>query len=167
MEAGQGGAAVTLVLFTQSPQALRLVQKEALGSAPRVASPFSKAAAEKARREPGHGLGAKGRIQERRIWSGVERRTQAPLSSPAPQLVPSEFGMDGQMRGADTMAGTLEVRGRLPGHPPARPCQWAVPLLPDGNAVTGADLLGVLEEPGGTGDDAAGQPGGENGTGVG
>ena len=43
--------------------------------------------------------------------------------------------------------------------PPAGPSQRLVPLVPDGDPVTGADLLLVLAEVGGPGDDATGEAG--------
>ena len=43
------------------------------------------------------------------------------------------------------------------GIPPALSSEWFVPLVPDGDSITGTDLLLVLPEGRGPGDDSTGQ----------
>lgn len=51
-----------------------------------------------------------------------------------------------------------EVGRRLGGLLPSLASDGPAPFLPNGEAITGADLLGVLEEASGACDDATGQP---------
>lgn len=54
--------------------------------------------------------------------------------------------------------GVSQIGARLLGVLAALPGDGAISLLPDGDAVTSADLFGVLEEARRTSDDATGQP---------